>query len=56
MYACSLELQCTYRLTPGGNMVKLRKIAQSLLLGDRVLNFLMALSGVKASLTAIVRL
>ena len=43
-------------LTPGGNIVKLRKIAQSLRLGSSVLSFLMALSGVKASLTAIMRL
>ena len=43
-------------LTPGGNIVKLRKIAQSLWLGCNVLSFLMALSGVKDSLTAIVRL
>ena len=37
-------------------MVKLRKTAQSLWLGGRVLSFLMALSGVNASFTAMVRL
>ena len=37
-------------------MVKLRKTAHFLWLGGRDLNFFMALRGVKASLTAIVRL
>ena len=37
-------------------MVKFRKMAQFLWLGGRVLNFLMALRGVKASFTDTVRL
>ena len=43
-------------LTPGGSMVKLKKIAQFCLLRGSFRNLDMAFSGVKASLTEIVRL
>ena len=42
--------------TPGGNIVKLKKIPQLGLLSGRERSFVIALRGVNASLTAIVNL
>ena len=44
------------QLTPGGNRVKLKTIAQRFSFCGKVLNFLIVLSGVNASFTAMVTL